>query len=326
MRAVAHDAYGAPGQVLGLRDVDRPVMRNDRVLLRVCAAGVDMGVWHLVTGLPYLVRVGTGLRGPRSRIRGMDVAGVVEAVGAKVTGLRPGDEVFGVCDGSFAEYALARPDRLAPKPPSLTFEQAAAVPVSAVTALRGIRDIGRVRPGHSVLVIGAGGGVGTYAVQMAKAFGATVTGVCGPTKVDLVASIGAHDVIDYTREDFTASGRRWDVIVDIVDIAGNRPLSRLRRALAPRGTLVVLGGEDGGRWFGGLDRGLRMLLLSPFLRQRLRAPVTFLRPTDLSTLTDLIESGRLRPVVDRTYLLGEAPEAVEHLRAGRVRGKAVVTV
>jgi NADPH:quinone reductase-like Zn-dependent oxidoreductase len=323
MRAVTHDAYGPPGQVLGLREVDRPALRDDRVLLRVRAAGVDMGVWHLTAGLPYLVRIGIGLRGPRSGIRGMDVAGVVEAVGAKVSGFAPGDEVFGTGLGTFAEYTTARPDKLAPKPASLTFDEAAAVPTSAVTALRGVRDTGRVRPGQSVLVIGAGGGVGTYAVQVAKAFGATVTGVCGPTKVDLVASIGADDVIDYTREDFAASGRRWDLIVDI---AGNRPLSRLRGALARRGTLVILGGEEGGRWFGGLDRNLRMLLVAPFLRQRLRAPVAFLRPTDLVTLTELIESGRVRPVVDRTYPLAEAPEAVEYLRAGRARGKVVVTV
>jgi NADPH:quinone reductase-like Zn-dependent oxidoreductase len=323
MRAVGHDAYGRPEDVLTLREVDRPAVGDDDVLIRVKSAGVDMGVWHLTAGLPYLGRLGFGLRRPRSWVRGMDVAGIVHSVGAEVTRFRPGDEVFGVCDGSFAEYAVARPDRLALKPVNLTFDEAAAVAVSAVTALRGVRDAGEVRSGQRVAVVGAGGGVGTYAVQLAVAAGAHVTAVCGPAKVDLVRSIGAERVIDYTREDFTAMGQRWDLIVDI---AGNRPLSRLRRALAPRGTLVILGGEGGGRWLGGLQRNVGLMLMSPFVRQRLRAPIALVKGADLAALTELIEAGQLRPVVDRTYPLGEAPEAVGYLRAGHARGKVVVTV
>jgi NADPH:quinone reductase-like Zn-dependent oxidoreductase len=323
MRAVGHDAYGRPEDVLTLREVDRPAVGDDEVLIRVRSAGVDMGVWHFTAGLPYVGRLGFGLRGPRSRVRGMDVAGVVHAVGARVTRFHPGDEVFGVCNGSFAEYAVARPDKLAPKPANLTFDEAAAVAVSATTALRGVRDAAGVEAGQRVLIVGASGGVGSYAVQLAVAAGAHVTAVCGPAKGDLVRSIGAAEVIDYTREDFTATGRRWDVIVDI---AGNRPLSRLRRALAPRGTLVILGGEGGGRWFGGLHRNIGLMLLSPFARQRMRAPIALVTAADLDALTDLIEAGKIRPVVDRTYPLGQAPEAVGYLRAGLARGKVVVTV
>jgi NADPH:quinone reductase-like Zn-dependent oxidoreductase len=323
MRAVGHDTYGPPEEVLGLREVPRPVVGENRVLVRVRAAGVDMGVWHFTAGMPLVGRLGFGLRAPRSRVRGMDLAGVVEAVGAKVSGFAPGDEVYGVGNGTFAEYATAAPDKLLAKPGGLTFAEAAAVPTSATTALRAVRDKARVGPGQSVLVVGAGGGVGTYAVQLAKAFGARVTGVCSLTKVDLVASIGADDVIDYTREDFTASGRRWDVIVDI---AGNRPLARLRQALAPRGTLVLLGGEEGGRWFGGLERNLQIKLIAPLARQRMSAPIAFVGPNDLRALSELIDAGRIRPVVDRTYPLAEAPEAVAYLRAGHARGKVVVTV
>jgi NADPH:quinone reductase-like Zn-dependent oxidoreductase len=309
--------------VLGVREVPRPVVGDDQVLVRVRAAGVDMGVWHFTAGMPLVGRLGFGLRAPRSRVRGMDVAGVVEAVGAKVSGFAPGDEVYGVGRGTFAEYATAMPKQLRPKPAGLTFEQAAAVPTSATTALRGVRDKARVRAGQRVLVIGAGGGVGSYSVQLAKAFGASVTGVCGPTKVDLVRSIGADDVIDYTRKDFTASGRRWDVIVDI---AGNRPLAHLRRALTPRGTLVILGGEQGGRWLGGLERNLGIKLLAPFVRHRMSAPIAITRQDDLRALSELIDAGRIKPVVDRTYPLDEAPEAVAYLRAGHAHGKVVVTL
>ena len=251
MNAVIQDTYGSP-EVLELREIDKPVVGDDEVLVQVRAAGVDPGVWHLMTGLPYLVRImGYGLRTPKVRIRGRDVAGRVEAVGTNVTRFRPGDEVFGICDGSFAEYVCARPDKLAPKPANLTFEQAAAVPISALTALQAIRNTGKVQPGQTVLIIGAAGGVGTFAVQLAKAFGAKVTGVCSTTKLDLVRSIGADEVIDYTREDFADGARHWDLIVDT---AGRRSLSQLRRALAPRGTLVIVGGEGGGRWLGGFDR------------------------------------------------------------------------
>jgi NADPH:quinone reductase-like Zn-dependent oxidoreductase len=293
------------------------------VLVRVHAAGLDPGVWHLMTGRPYFVRLGFGLRRPRTRVRGRDMAGRVEAVGGKVTRFRPGDEVFGVGEGSFARYACAREDKLAPKPARLSFEQAATVPISAITALQALRDKGKVRPGQRVLVIGAAGGVGSFAVQLAKAYGAEVTGVCSTTKVDLVRSLGADHVVDYTRRDVTDGGRRHDLVIDT---AGNRPLSHLRRTLTPTGTLVLVGGEGGGRLFGRFDRLLRAVLLSPFLRQRLRVLVSMERRKDLETLRELIEAGTLTPVVDRTYPLGEVPEAIRYLEAGHARGKVAITV
>ncbi|MEV6987148.1 NAD(P)-dependent alcohol dehydrogenase [Sphaerisporangium sp. NPDC051017] len=323
MKAIMQDRYGSE-DVLKLQDIEKPTAGDDDVLVQVRAAGVDQGVWHLMTGLPYPVRLaGYGVRRPKFRVRGRDVAGVVEAVGKNVTGLRPGDEVYGTCDGSFAEYALSRSGRLAPKPANLTFEQAAAVPSSACAALKGLRDAGRVKAGQNVLITGAGGGVGTYAVQIAKAFGARVTGVCGTAKVDLVRSIGADDVIDYTREDFAARARGFDLILDI---AGLRSLAVLRRALTPRGTLVIAGGEGGGRWLGGTQRQLQVLALSPFVRHDLRPLMSSESTEDLQVLTGLIESGKVTPVVDRTYPLDEAPDAIRHLRAGRARGKFVVTV
>ncbi|MEU9890792.1 NAD(P)-dependent alcohol dehydrogenase [Sphaerisporangium sp. NPDC051011] len=323
MKAIMQDRYGSE-DVLKLQDIEKPAAGDDDVLVQVRAAGVDQGVWHLMTGLPYPVRLaGFGVRRPKFRVRGRDVAGVVEAVGKNVTGLRPGDEVYGTCEGSFAEYALSRADRLAPKPANLTFEQAAAVPTSACTALKGLRDAGRVKAGQNVLITGAGGGVGTYAVQIAKAFGARVTGVCGTAKVDLVRSLGADDVIDYTREDFAARARGFDLVLDI---AGLRSLAVLRRALTPRGTLVVAGGEGGGRWLGGTQRQLQVLALSPFVRHDLRPLMSSESTEDLQVLTGLIESGKVTPVVDRTYPLDEAPDAIRDMRAGRARGKFVVTV
>lgn len=323
MKAMVRDAYCSP-DALRLGDIDRPVAGDDDVLVRVHAAGVDQGVWHLVTGLPYVVRVaGFGLLRPGSRVPGLDVAGRVEAVGRNVTRFRPGDEVFGTCGGSFAEYACAREDRLAGKPANVTFEQAAAVPTSAVAALQALRDRGQVRAGQKVLVIGAGGGVGTSAVQLAKALGADVTGVCGTTKTDLVRSIGADDVIDYTREDFADGARRYDLILDT---AGRRPLSRLRRALTSRGTLVIVGGEGEGRWLQGTDRQLRALLLAPFVRQRLRVLMSAEREEDLRYCGELIEAGEITPIVDRTYPLSEVPEAIRYLRGGHARGKVVITV
>jgi NADPH:quinone reductase-like Zn-dependent oxidoreductase len=268
--------------------------------------------------------MGYGLRKPKVGIRGQDVAGRVEAVGTNVTWVHPGDEVFGVGEGSFAEFVCAPPDKLAPKPANLTFEQAAAVPISALTALQALRDRGKVQPGQTVLIIGAAGGVGSFAVQLAKAFGAKVTGVCSTTKVDLVRSLGADEVIDYTREDFTDGARHWDLIVDT---AGRRSLSQLRRALTPRGTLVIVGGEGGGRWLGGFDRLiLRAPILSLFARQRLRPLISKERREDLVVLTELIEAGNLTPVIDRTYPLGEAPEAIRHLEEGHARGKIVIRV
>ncbi len=247
----------------------------------------------------------------------------MEAVGKDVTRFQPGDEVFGIGKGAFAEYARAREDKLAPKPANLTFEQAAAVAISGLTALQGLRDHGKVRPGQKVLVIGASGGVGTFAVQLAKAFGADVTGVCSTTKVDLVRSIGADHVIDYTREDFADGEQRYDLILDI---GGNSSLSRLRRALTPRGTLVIVGGETGGRWLGGTDRQLRALMLSPFVAQKLGTFISTENHEDMIVLSELIEAGKVTPVIDRTYPLSEAPEAIRYLEEGHARGKVVITV
>ncbi|MFD8581037.1 NAD(P)-dependent alcohol dehydrogenase [Streptomyces sp. INR7] len=321
MKAIVQDRYG-PADVLRLDEVDRPVPGRGEVLVRVHAAAVDQGVWHLVTGLPYALRPVFGLRAPRVRTPGMDLAGRVEAVGPDVTRVRPGDEVFGSCQGSFAEYACAKEDALAPKPAGLGFEEAATVPVSGVTALKALRDVGRVRAGQRVLVLGASGGVGTYAVQLAKAFGAHVTGVCSTAKTDLVRSIGADEVVDYKQEDPVDGSRRYDLVLDI---AGNRPLSRLRRALTARGTLVIVGGEGGGRWLGGNERQLGALLLSPFVGQRLRSlAVMEQHHSDLRALTELIEDGSVTPVVDRSYPLAEVPDAISHLRGGQVRGKIAI--
>jgi NADPH:quinone reductase-like Zn-dependent oxidoreductase len=322
MRAIAQDAYGSTGAVLAPRELDRPEPRDSEVLIRVHAAAVGPEVWHLMAGEPYMVRLAVGLRRPRKPVPGADCAGRVEAVGAKVTDLAPGDEVFGVCDGSFAEYARAKPGKLAPKPAGLTFEQAAAVPVSGVAALQAVRDKGRVEAGQRVLVIGASGGVGSYAVQLATAFGAEVAGVCGPASVERVRALGATDVIDYTREEITDRPGGYDVVVDC---AGDRPLPLLRGVLAPRGTLVIVGGEGGGRWVG-VGRAIRASLLSPFVRQRLIMFVAVTRQADLLTLKDLIEHGRVTPLVDRTFPLAEAGAAVDHLRTGHPQGKVVLTI
>jgi NADPH:quinone reductase-like Zn-dependent oxidoreductase len=322
MKAIAQDAYG-PVDVLELRDVNRPTAGAGEVMVRVHAAGVDRSVWHLTTGLPYPVRLVFGLRAPRNKVRGAEVAGVVEAVGKDVTRFRPGDEVMGTCNGSFAEYACGKHQRLAAKPANLTFVQAAAVPVSGSTALQALRDQGRVQAGQKVLIVGASGGVGSFAVQIAKAFDTEVTGVCSEAKVDLVRSLGADHVIDYTHEDVTDGRQRYDLIVDN---GGNTPLPRLRRILTPEGTLVLVGGEGGGRWLGGLERSLRALATSPFVRQRLRMFVAREDHEHLEALTELIEAGKVTPSVERTYPLSEAPEALRRLEAGDVRGKVVVTV
>lgn len=310
---MVQDRYGSQ-EVLELRDIDRPVPRRDEVLLRVHAAGVDQGVWHMVTGLPLLGRLAFGLRRPKAPVAGMAVAGVVEAVGERVTDFRPGDEVFGVGKGTFAEYATAK--TVVHKPANVTFEQAAAVPISACTALMALRG---VEAGQRVMVIGAGGGVGSYAVQLAKTFGAEVTGVCGPAKVELVRSLGAIEVIDYTSEDLTGQYDR------VLDIAGSRPLPVLRRLLTPRGTLVLVGAEEGGRWLGGLDRSFGALVRSPFTRQRLRAPISITRRDDLTRLSSLLAEGRITPALDRTFPLCDLPAAITYLREARVRGKIVVT-
>ena len=322
MKAVVQDRYG-PADVLQVREIDRPVPRDDEVLVRVHAAGVDPGVWHLMTGLPYLVRLGYGLRKPRDPVRGLDFAGHVHAVGKKVTRFKPGDEVFGSARGSFAEYARAQEKKIAPKPRNLTFEDAAAIPVSGAAALRGLRDAGKLAAGDELLIIGAAGGVGSFAVQIAKALGAEVTGVASTTKIDLVRKLGADYVIDYTREDFVAGGKRYDLILDA---GGNRPLPQLRRALTDTGRLVLVGGEGGGRWTGGFGRNLRAVLLSPFVQHSLHSLVSTERGEDLIFLKDLIEAGKLAPVIDRVYPLSEARTAVRRLEEQHGRGKIVLSV
>jgi NADPH:quinone reductase-like Zn-dependent oxidoreductase len=277
-----------------------------------------------MAGLPYPIRLaGYGVRRPHTRVRGREVAGTVEAVGAQVSTLKPGDAVFGIGEGCFAQYARARADKLAPAPTTLSAVQAAAVPISALTALQALRDHARVQPGQKVLVIGASGGVGTFAVQLAAAFGAQVSGVCSTAKVDLVRSLGAEHVIDYTRADITDGHPAYDVILDI---AGNRPLSHLRRALTPRGTLVIVGGEGGGRWLGGTDRQVRALMLSPFVHHNLKTFVNSENGQDLTILTGLIDSGKITPVIDKTYPLAQTPAAISYVVEGRARGKVVITV
>jgi NADPH:quinone reductase-like Zn-dependent oxidoreductase len=325
MKAIAQDVYGS-ADVLELRDIDRPSPGEDQVLIRVRAAGVDPGVWHLMTGEPYLVRaMGFGLRRPKVAVRGRDLAGVVEAVGSGVTRFRAGDEVYGTCEsGSFAEYAAAPAKRLASKPVNISFEQAAVAPISGVTALQAVRDCGRVQAGQQVMVIGAAGGVGSFAVQIARALGARVTGVCSTSKADLVRSLGADDVIDYTQDEIDRDGARYDLVVDT---AGNRPLSLLRRAMTRRATLVLVGGEHGGgRVLGGFDRQLRAPLVSLFVPQRLRGLVAKERTNDLQALSRLIESDAVTPVIDRSYPLAKAPDAIRYLAQGHAAGKVAITV
>jgi len=323
MKSIVQETYGST-ETLELRDVERPQIADDEVLVRVVAAGVDRGVWHLMTGLPYPIRLaGYGFSAPKRANPGMDVAGVVETVGKDVTRFAPGDEVFGVGRSTFAEYAVAPEKKLAPKPAALSFEQAAAVPISGLTALQAVRDHGKVEAGQKVLVIGASGGVGSYAVQLAKAFGAEVTGVCSPSKVDLVRTLGADHVIDYSTEDFADHAGEYDVILDI---GGNAKLKRLRRALSPTGTLVFVGGETGGKWLGGMQRQIGASLTSVFARQDLKMFVSKENHEDLLALTELIESGKVTPAVERTYPLSETAKAIRHMEEGHARGKLVITV
>jgi NADPH:quinone reductase-like Zn-dependent oxidoreductase len=323
MEAAVRHQYGSADSVK-LAEIERPVVKDGEVLVRVRAAGVDRGVWHLMTGRPYLMRIaGVGFGAPKNPVLGMDVAGVVEAVGTKVTRFQRGDEVFGIGAGSFAEYALAREDKLTHKPENLTFEQAATVGISGSTALQALRDHGNVQPGQEVLIIGASGGVGTFAVQIAKALGARVTAVCSTGKMEMVRSIGADRVIDYTRDDFAASAQRYDLIIDI---GGNSTIARLRRALTPKGTLVIVGGEGGGAWFGGIDRQLRAMILSRLVGQKL---VSFINKENyeyLVVLKDLIESGKVKPVIDRTFPLAEVPDAIRRLLDGKAGGKIAITI
>src|SRR5215218_2155943 len=323
MKAIVQDTYGSP-DVLELRDIDIPEIKDEEVLVHVHAAGVGRDVWHVMAGLPYPIRLaGYGLRAPKNPVIGSDVAGVVQAVGKNVSTFQPGDEVFGIGKGSYAEYARAPEDKLAPKPENLTFEQAAVIAIMGSTALQTLRDQGKVRPGQEVLIIGASGGVGTYAVQIAKVLGAQVTGVCSTAKVEMVRSIGADHVIDYTQEDFAEGDKRYDLILDI---GGNSTLSRLRRALASRGTLVIVGGETDERWLGGTDRQLRALTLSPFVGQKLGTFVSSENHEDMNVLKELIEAGKVTPIVDRIYPLSEVPEAIRYLEEGHTRGKVVITL
>jgi NADPH:quinone reductase-like Zn-dependent oxidoreductase len=315
MKAIVQDRYGGP-EVLDFRDIDQPVPTDNEVLVRVHAAGLHRGDWHVMTGLPYMIRFvvpSLGLRKPRVPALGMDVSGTVEAVGPNVTRFRPGDEVFGWCVGAFADYACANEGQFAAKPAALSFEEAAVVPISGFAALQAVRDVGEVRPGQKVLVIGAAGAVAWFAVQLAKAFGAQVTGVASTAQLELVGSVGADEMIDYTRSDVTDGTRQWDVIIDT---GGRRSLSRLRRALTPKGTLVIVGGEGGGRWMGGFLRNLRAPLVSRFVGQRLRMLVSKERSEDLQVLRELLEAGKLTPRIGGNYPLGEAPEAMRALEAG----------
>jgi NADPH:quinone reductase-like Zn-dependent oxidoreductase len=316
---MVQEKYGS-AEVLEARDVEKPLIGDNEVLVRVHAASVHVGDWILMTGRPYVMRMATGLRRPKDPVPGTDVAGTVEAVGKDVQRLRPGDEVFGWCAGAFAEYAAASEDQFIPKPTNLTFEQAAAVGVSATTALQLLRDNGKVQPGQKVLINGASGGVGTFAVQIAKAFGAEVTGVCSTKNVDMVRSIGADHVIDYTRDDFTNGALRYDLILDNV---GNHSMARTRRALTPRGTLISNGGAHAD---GKLGRMVRTMLVSMFVRQQASPTVKTQNHDDLVALKELVEAGTIRPVIDSTYPLNETPKAIGRVATGHARGTIVIAV
>jgi len=320
MKAIVQDIYGPP-DVLQLKEVDKPLITDDEALVRVRASSVNPADWHFIRGSPFLLRLaGSGLSRPKNPVPGLDVAGVVEAVGKNATQLRPGEEVFGSCRGAYAEYARVAKKHLLPKPQNLTFEQAAAVPLAATTALQGLRDQANVQAGQTVLIIGASGGVGTFAVQIAKALGAEVTGVCSTRNVEMVRSIGADHVIDYTQADFVAGGQRYDLIFQL---AGTHAPSECRRALKPKGTLLLCSGD--GR-LGGIGRILAGMVSSPFVSQRLVTWVATMNNEDLATLAELIEAGKVKPVIDRIYELRETPAAVRYLEEGHTRGKVVITV
>jgi NADPH:quinone reductase-like Zn-dependent oxidoreductase len=322
MKAIVYTEYGPP-EVLQFTEVATPTPKDDEVLIRIRAASVNPLDWHFMRGSPYLMRIASGLRKPKETRLGVDVAGQVEAVGKNVTQFRSGDEVFGVCRGAFAEYGCAPEDKLVLKPAKVKFEQAAAVPVAAITALQGLRDKGQIQRGQKVLINGAAGGVGTFAVQLAKVFGADVTGVCSTRNVDMVRSIGAHHIMDYTQEDFTKNGQRYDLIFDTV---GNHSLTDCRRALTTKGTLVLVGGPNKGRWLGPLTGLLKAVVLSRFVSQKLRPVLAHLGKDDLIVMRELLEAGKVTPVIDRSYPLGDAPEAIRYLEAGHARGKVVITM
>jgi NADPH:quinone reductase-like Zn-dependent oxidoreductase len=324
VKAIVYDSYGS-SDVLELREIDRPVVTDDGVLVRVHAASVNPVDWHTMMGTPYLVRLQAGLRRPKSEALGVDFAGTVEEVGRDVKQFRPGDEVFGARNGSLAEYVCVREERaVVQKPAGVTFEQAAAVPVAAISALQGLRDKGRIQSGQKVLINGASGGVGTFAVQIARSFGAEVTGVCSTRNVDTARSIGAGHVIDYTQEDFTRGRQRYDLMLDI---AGNRSWSDCKRVLDDKATLVVVGGPKGNRWIGPLSQALKLRLGSIGGSRRVVAPfLAKITKEDLVVLRELLEAGTVTPVIDRQYPLSEAPEALRYLGDGHARGKVVVIV
>ncbi len=325
MKAIVQDRFGPP-DVLRLADIDLPEIGPGDVLVRVCAAGLNPYDWHMLRGDPLIARLipgATGLTRPKYRVAGLDAAGVVEAVGADVRGLSAGDEVLGFCPGAFAEYARAKAGKVVPKSAALTFEQAAAIPIAATTALRGIQEVGRVRAGNRVLVNGAAGGVGSYAVQIAAALDAEVTGVCSARNAELVRSLGAAHVIDYTTDDFTREPARYDVILDNV---GNQPLSRLRRVLVPAGILVLNGGGSPGHVVGPLGAMLWAAAVNGFVRQHLRFLPTREERAELAAITVLIEDGKLTPVLDRTYPLADTAQGLRHVEGGHARGKVVITV
>lgn len=321
MRAVVQSRYGS-ADVLEVGFTARPTLTPTRVLIEVRAAGIDRGTWHLVTGLPYAVRLaGYGVTKPKQPVPGLDVAGRVVAIGSEVTRFAVGDEVFGIADGSFAQFAAAEQDKLAAKPAGLSWEQAGVAAVSGSTALQALTDIGRLQPGQHVLVLGASGGVGSYAVQVAKALGAEVTGVASGAKADLVRSLGADHVVDYTTTDATDGSTAYDLIIDT---GGNTPVRRLRRALAPDATLVIVGGENGGRWTGGVGRQMRAMALSPFTSQRMTTFFSKEHYEPMERLAQMMEAGSVVPAVDRVVELGQVPQALADLEAGRVRGKVAV--
>lgn len=323
MKAIVYRCYGS-AEVLKLEEIAKPPPADDEVLVKVHAAALNPLDWHYMRGEPYIMRMSSGLGGPTDTRMGVDFAGTVEAVGRNVTRFKPGDEVFGGRSGAFAEYVNIREDRaVAPKPANLTFEQAASAPIAAITALQGLRDKGRIQPGHKVLINGASGGVGTFAVQIAKSFGADVTGVCSTRNVELVRSIGADHVIDYTQEDFTRSEQRYDLILDNV---GNRSLSDLRRVLKDNGALVMVGGFSRDPWIGPMMQPIKASMLSPFVRQELVLLLAELNQHDLEVLSGLMQAGKVRPVIDRRYTLSEVPTAIRYLEEGRARGKVVVSL
>ena len=320
MKAIVYRCYGSP-DVLKLEDVEKPTPADNEVLVKVHAASVNPYDWHFMRGSPYFMRLLAGLGAPDDPSMGVDFSGTVEAAGSKVTRFKPGDEVFGGRGGAFAEYVAVPEDRaLALKPANMTFEQAASVPMAAITALQALRDNGKIEPGQKVLINGASGGVGTFAVQIAKSFGAEVTGVCSTRNVDMVRSIGADHVLDYTREDYTKSGQRYDLIIDNV---GNHSLLANRRALNPDGIFVIVGGS-GGDWLGPLMRPISALMLSPFVGQEFGMLLAQMRQDDLATLGDLMRSGKMTPVIDRRYSLSEVPAAIQYSEEGHARGKIII--